>query len=58
MWEEGLPAPERVNSPGRFVAAPRGLDFYPADPTPPAAEVLEEFAERGLLVWRDTFASV
>lgn len=58
LREEGLPAPEWVNSPSRFLRAPRTLDVDPADPVPPASEVPAEFAERGVLVWRDTFASV
>jgi transcriptional regulator with XRE-family HTH domain len=58
LREEGLPAPEWVNSPSRFLRAPRALDVDPADPIPSASEVPEEFAERGVLVWRDTFASV
>lgn len=58
LREEGLPAPDWVNAPSRFLRAPRTLDIDPADPIPPASEVPEEFAERGVLVWRDTFASV
>ncbi len=58
LEEEGLPAPEWVNSSGRFLAEPRGLDIDPADPVPPLAEVPEPFAARGVLVWRDTFVSV
>ncbi|MBD3943959.1 helix-turn-helix transcriptional regulator [Microbacterium sp. NEAU-LLC] len=58
LGEEGLPTPEWVNSPSRFLSVPRTLDVDSADPIPPASEVPEEFAERGVLVWRDTFASV
>jgi transcriptional regulator with XRE-family HTH domain len=58
LREEGLPAPEWVRSPSRFLPAPRTLDIDPADPIPPASEVPEELAERGVLIWRDTFASV
>ncbi|KJL37744.1 transcriptional regulator with XRE-family HTH domain [Microbacterium terrae] len=58
LGEEGLPAPEWVNHPGRFLDEPRGLDVDPADPVPPLSEVPDAFAERGVLVWRDTFASV
>lgn len=58
LREEGLPVPEWVNSPNRFLRAPRTLDIDPADPVPPASEIPTELAERGVLVWRDTFASV
>lgn len=58
LGEDALPAPEWVNGPTRFLAAPRGLDVDPADPVPPLSEVPEAFAQRGVLVWRDTFASV
>jgi len=58
LREEGLPVPEWVNGPSRFLRAPRTLDVDPADPIPPASEVPAEFAERGVLVWRDTFESV
>lgn len=57
LREEGLPTPEWVNSPSRFLATPRTLDIDPADPIPPEPEVPAELAERGVLVWRDTFAS-
>lgn len=58
LQEDGLPVPEWVNQPERFVAVPSGLDVDPADPVPPLAEVPDAFAQRGVLVWRDTFASV
>lgn len=58
LSDEGLPAPEWVSAPERYLTTPRTLDIDPADPIPPASEVPEEFAERGVLVWRDTFASV
>lgn len=58
LGEESLPSPEWVNAPNRFVREPRGLDVDPADPIPPDSEVPPEFARRGVLVWRDTFASV
>jgi len=56
--EEDLPAPEWVNAKSRFVRRPRGLDIDPADPVPPDSEVPAEFAKRGVLAWRDTFASI
>lgn len=58
LRDEGLPVPEWVNGRSRFLSAPRLLAVDPADPVPPASEVPTEFAERGVLVWRDTFASV
>lgn len=58
LQEEGLPVPEWVNRPERFQATPRGLDVDPADPVPPLAQVPDAFAQRGVLVWRDTFESV
>jgi transcriptional regulator with XRE-family HTH domain len=56
--EEKLPSPDWVNAPSRFVQEPRGLEIDPADPVPPTSDVPAEFAKRGVLVWRDTFASV
>ncbi|MFF2489007.1 helix-turn-helix domain-containing protein [Microbacterium sp. NPDC058062] len=58
LREEGLPVPDWVNGPSRHLSIPRTLDVDPADPIPPESEVPEEFAERGVRVWRDTFASV
>lgn len=58
LGEDNLPSPEWVNARSRFVNDPRGLDVDPADPVPPNSEVPPEFAKRGVLVWRDTFASV
>ncbi|WP_297743312.1 helix-turn-helix domain-containing protein [uncultured Tessaracoccus sp.] len=58
LREEGLPVPEWVNRPARFLTAPRGLDVDSSDPVPPLTEVPDALAERGVLVWRDTFASV
>ena len=55
---EKLPLPDWVNAPSRFVREPRGLEIDHADPVPPTSEVPAEFAKRGVLVWRDTFASV
>ncbi|MFT4221172.1 MAG: helix-turn-helix transcriptional regulator [Microbacterium sp.] len=58
LREDGLPAPDWVNDPSRYLKTLAGLDVDPADPVPPLSEVPAEFAERGVLVWRDTFASV
>lgn len=58
LGEDNLPSPEWVNARSRFVNDPRGLDVDPADPVPPNSEVHPEFAKRGVLAWRYTFASV
>lgn len=58
LGEENLPSPEWVNAPNRFVHGRRGLGVDPADPVPPDSEVPPEFVKRGVLAWRDTFASV
>jgi transcriptional regulator with XRE-family HTH domain len=58
LGEEGLPHPGWVNAPARFVHDPRTLEVDEADPAPPITEVPDEFAKRGVLVWRDTFESV
>ncbi|NYD68646.1 helix-turn-helix domain-containing protein [Agromyces atrinae] len=58
LRDEELPLPEWVNAPNRFLRGRRGLAIDAADPLPPDAEIPEEFAKRGVLVWRDTFASV
>lgn len=58
LREEGLPVPDWVDAPRRHLRTPRTLDVDPADPAPPESEVPKEFAERGVRVWRDTFASV
>ena len=58
LGEEGLPVPEWVDASSRFLAQSKVLTVDPADPAPPSAEVPEEFARRGVLMWRDTFASV
>lgn len=56
--EEGLPLPAWVDEAERFLAEPRTLEVDPADPVPSHSEVPVEFAKRGVLAWRDTFASV
>lgn len=58
LSEEGLPTPAWVDGPNRRLRAPRTLDVDPADPIPAPGDVHGEFLERGVLVWRDTLASV
>lgn len=58
LREEGLPLPEWVSRPERFLGTPVTLAVDPADPVPAASQVPEEFLRRGVLVWRDTFVSV
>lgn len=58
LSEEGLPTPDWVDAPSRRLAKPRTLDVDPADPVPTPEDVPPEFAERGVLVWRDTLESV
>jgi hypothetical protein len=58
LRDEGLPTPDWVDASGRFNPKPQGLGVDAAGPVPPVSEVPEEFAKRGVLVWRDTFASV
>ena len=58
LSEEGLPAPLWVTDVKRRLKTPRALDVDPADPIPEPADVPNEFLERGVLVWRDTLASI
>ena len=58
LGEEGIPLPTWVDDRERFLGEPRTLEVDPADPVPPHSEVPAEFAKRGVLAWRDTFASV
>lgn len=58
LRDEQLPTSAWVDARSRLVPERRGLGVSAADPIPPDSEVPEEFAKRGLLVWRDTFASV
>lgn len=58
LSEEGLPSPAWVHAENRKLSTQRTLDVDPADPIPTAADVPEEFLDRGVLVWRDTLASV
>lgn len=56
--EEKVPLPEWVSRPERKLARARVLRVDPADPVPKLGDVPDEFAEHGVLAWRDTFASV
>lgn len=58
LGQDRIPLPAWVDNQGRFLSEPRTLNVDPADPVPPKSEVPEEFVKRGILVWRDTFASV
>ena len=58
LGAESIPLPAWVDQEGRFLTEPRTLEVDPADPVPPRSEVPDEFAVRGVLAWRDTFASV
>jgi len=58
LREELLPVPSWVDADERFLRKPTFLTVDPADPEPPRAEIPDEFFERGVLAWRDTFASV
>lgn len=58
LSEEGIPVPEWVESPNRFLTTKQDLAVDVADVVPPEGEVPEEFLKRGVLVWRDTFMSV
>lgn len=56
--QENIPLPGWVNNPDRALAEPVVLRVDPADPAPERDDVPNEFAERGVLAWADTFASV
>lgn len=56
--EEQIPLPAWVDDPDRVVAEPTVFRIDPADPAPEPDDVPDEFAERGVLAWADTFASV
>jgi transcriptional regulator with XRE-family HTH domain len=58
LGEEDIPVPAWVDESERFLEKPRTLEVDSADPVPPLSEVPAEFARRGVLAWRDTFASV
>lgn len=56
--EQNLPLPAWVTAPERKLERSRPLSADPADPIPQRSDIPDEFAERGVLAWRDTFASV
>ncbi|GHD82959.1 hypothetical protein GCM10007394_20790 [Salinibacterium amurskyense] len=58
LADEGIPLPQWVDLPNRFLSKHRALDVDPADPVAPLADVPAEFSKRGVLAWRDTFESV
>jgi transcriptional regulator with XRE-family HTH domain len=56
--QEQIPLPAWVDDPDRALAEPTVFRVDPADPAPERSDVPDEFAERGVLAWGDTFASV
>lgn len=56
--DDGLPHPAWLAKPHRTLASPQYLRIDPADPVPSAADVPLHFAERGVLAWDDSFASL
>jgi transcriptional regulator with XRE-family HTH domain len=56
--QENIPLPEWVSNPDRALTKPVVFRVDPADPAPERDDVPNEFAERGVLAWADTFASV
>lgn len=58
LREGGLPLPTWVEAEQRVLRERQVLAVDDADPVPPYSEVPDEFARRGVLAWRDTFASV
>ncbi len=56
--QEQIPLPEWVDDPDRSMPEPTVFRIDPADPAPERDDVPDEFAERGVLAWADTFASV
>ena len=56
--EQSLPLPAWVSTPERKLERSRPLSADPADPIPKRSDIPDEFAERGVLAWRDTFESV
>ncbi len=56
--EERIPLPDWVGDPDRALPEPTVFRVDPADPAPEREDVPDEFAERGVLAWADTFASV
>ena len=58
LGEERLPLPAWVEYERFFLGHPRTLEIDSAYPVPGITDVPREFAERGVLVWEDTFNSV
>ncbi|MWB99987.1 helix-turn-helix domain-containing protein [Agromyces seonyuensis] len=58
LGQERIPQPPWVEQPERFLPEPTVFRVDPADPAPSLSDVPDEFAERGVLAWADTFASV
>nr|WP_121678515.1 helix-turn-helix transcriptional regulator [Cryobacterium sp. LW097] len=56
--QESIPLPGWVNDLNRALTIPVVFRVDPADPAPEREDVPDEFAERGVLAWADTFASV
>ena len=56
--QENIPLPGWVNNPDRALTEPVVFRVDPADPAPERDDVPNEFAERGVFAWADTFASV
>ncbi|WP_425393469.1 helix-turn-helix domain-containing protein [Agromyces italicus] len=56
--QEQIPLPAWVDDSDRVLAVPVVFRVDPADPTPGGDDVPDEFADRGVLAWADTFASV
>ena len=56
--QERIPLPAWVDDPSRALAEPTVFRVDPADPAPERSDVPDEFAERGVLAWGDTFVSV
>jgi transcriptional regulator with XRE-family HTH domain len=56
--QENIPLPGWVNNLDRKLSVPVVFRIDPADPAPERDDVPNEFAERGVLAWADTFASV
>jgi transcriptional regulator with XRE-family HTH domain len=58
LGEEELPLPAWVSDSSHKLERARVLVVDRADPIPSREDVPEEFLKRGVLIWRDTFASV
>lgn len=58
LADAGLPLPDWTSHPSRTLDRLASLIVDPADPTPTPSDVPADFLRHGVLVWRDTFASV